>query len=442
MFKPLKQFQIQLTPFQAAKAWNLNNVDNDDLLLFESTGSGDGEPLALEYFDYSSGAPILNYACNIALENQEADSAIYREGLKISGPFYESEPQNPDGTYKRSIYYQIKTSFYNDYRDPTKILGIENIDFENSQTKRKLADRLRMFDIPRRVFGDKIIPGTVKIFDTTLDNDYTVEDDGNGNLFAESNLFSKQQEIGNFDNLFSTGSNDSCFIYFFPLASVVLSGSLSTSSLFYYGTASLFWSPTQTAGASLILYRSTTTTYPSFSAIATPTSASSYNDNVTISSGYIYKLEVINASSSFSNEVTIPYAGVLDSFENYSTGQTASFNRGTGSWTTAWRVVPTTGLVSLDDMEDYSTNQTSSFAGGIGWDGLWSGSTWIQLVTYDTFDTYTIGQTGSFSDGYGWSGIWSGSHAFFATESFESYLVGQTSSFNSGSDWSGIWKII
>jgi hypothetical protein len=207
MFKELKRYQVRLTPFQAVKDWALNNTENADLLLFDSTGSDDGELIDLEYIDWGDGniTPYTSSHCEIALEQQPADQAGYREGESLIGPFYSDvDPVNIDGTYQRSVYSQVRTSFYNNYRDPTKLFGMENMDFENSKTKRRLATKLRMFDIPRHVFGDKIIPETVVIRDTSLDNDYTIEDDGYGNLTARQNLFSKQQEIGYFTNEFDS----------------------------------------------------------------------------------------------------------------------------------------------------------------------------------------------------------------------------------------------
>lgn len=211
MIKSLKKFEIQLTPFNATKNWSLNNTDNESLILTE-----DDFPIALEFLDYGSGneLPFINSNCDIALEQQDSNLATLEEGLKMSGPFYpQTEPQNPDGTYKRPIYYQIKTLFYNTYLDPTKIWGIENIDFQKSNTLRQLSDRFRLINIPRNVFGDKITPTSVNIIDNTSDNDYVIQDDGNGNLFAGTNLFSHQQELGEYVNNFQEGSSSFCDFY-------------------------------------------------------------------------------------------------------------------------------------------------------------------------------------------------------------------------------------
>jgi hypothetical protein len=216
MIKLLKKYEVQVTPFAATNNWNLNNTNNENLLLFESTDSEDGLPFALEFIDYGDGSdfPEDNYFCDIALEQQVHDLATTTIGLNVKGIVYpETEPINEDGTYQRSIYHQIDTMFYNTYLDPSKMWGLEQIDFQISQTKRLLTDKFRLINIPRLVYGEKIIPKTVIIYDNTLDNPYQIKDDGNGNLFAGSNLFSHQQELGEFDNVFISGSNGYCNYY-------------------------------------------------------------------------------------------------------------------------------------------------------------------------------------------------------------------------------------
>jgi len=214
MHKTLYRYDIQTTPFLATKNWYINNTDNADVLLYESTGSDDGSPIALEFIDYSSGYPITNSFCDIALDQQSADRAITELGLNVIGIFYtESDPQNIDGTYKRSIYSQIKTMFYNTYYDPTKMWGMENIDFPLSKTKKWISDEFRLINVPKNVFGDKIIPNSVVMIDDTTDNEYIITDDGNCNLSAGTNLFSHQQEIRKHTNDFVLGYTHFCDAY-------------------------------------------------------------------------------------------------------------------------------------------------------------------------------------------------------------------------------------
>lgn len=215
MLKLLHKDDTVTTPFVVTKDWNLSNVTNEDVILMEHSGS-DGLPVALEYLIFLPNQAITaSNTCDIALEQQTDDLVNYRSGLKLSSIFYpDTDPTNLDGTYQRVVYSQIVSMFYNNYRNPTKIWGLEQIDFDTSQTKRFLSDKFKMFEIPQLVYGEKIIPNTVIMYDTTTDNNYTIIDDGNCNLFAGTNIFSKQQELGEYVNNFITGSLNFCDYYY------------------------------------------------------------------------------------------------------------------------------------------------------------------------------------------------------------------------------------
>lgn len=213
MNKVLHKNDTQVTPFITTKDWELSNITNDGLIVMEHSGS-DGLPIALEYLNYTPNAALTASGCNIALENQDIDLVILRDGLKTEGIFYpDIDPQNSDGTYQRMIYAQIATMFYNNYRDPTKLWGIEQIDLEKSQTKKFISDKFKLFNIPQPTFGEKIVENSVILLDTTSDNDYIIQDDGNCNLFAGTNLFSRQQEIGEYSNNLESGSIGGCDDY-------------------------------------------------------------------------------------------------------------------------------------------------------------------------------------------------------------------------------------
>lgn len=220
MIKHINHQNFSTTPFVAAKSWDLYNVQNDESVLLEPSGSGDDTYLSLDYIDYSTGTPLLNRACNIALEQQSADILFYQEGITGSGLFDpDNDERNLDGTYKRSVHNQTKNAFYNKRNNPTQIFGTEYIDFPLSQTKRNLSDYFRMFTIPRNIFGEKIKPNTVYFYDTNLDDNVIVHDDGYQNLNAGFDLFSKVQEIRTY--IAPTGSNQ------------IMEGSASCSCLVY-----------------------------------------------------------------------------------------------------------------------------------------------------------------------------------------------------------------
>lgn len=207
MIKQLGKHDTMVSPFNTVKSWHLFNVDVQELVLTENTGSE--EPVALEYLDYTTTCSgSLNRDCNIALEQQSTDTAIPEEGVSGSGTFYpEVEELNPKvGTYKRLVYDQIQKAFYNTYRNPLNIFGMENIDFPLSETTRFLANDFLMFTIPRKIFGDRLKENTIQIYDNSFDDNLTISDDGNGNLLAGTSLFSKIQEVRQFGNVIRSGS--------------------------------------------------------------------------------------------------------------------------------------------------------------------------------------------------------------------------------------------
>jgi hypothetical protein len=213
MLKTLHKNNTQITSFTVTKNWELSNTENNDVVLIDTTSSVD-IPVGLEYIVYTPSYPITASNCDIALEQQTDDLVLYRDGLKTSGLFYpDTDQQNLDGTYKRMVYSQIYNTFYNLYRDPTKMWGLETLDFELSNTKKFISDQFTILDIPQKVFGEKIIPKTFVLYNTTTDNNYIMTDDGNCNLFAGTNLFSHQQEVGNFENNFVITSSTYCNYY-------------------------------------------------------------------------------------------------------------------------------------------------------------------------------------------------------------------------------------
>ena len=219
MIKNFKRSDIQTTPFVATKPWVLSSFHNQDLIIAEE---GPTEvPIAQEFIDYEGGDdfPIINRECNIALEQQTADKVIYEEGEKITGVFYpDSEPTNNNGTFKRLVYDQIKNAFYNTYNNPTKMFGMENIDFELSETKKFLADYFRVFNISRDQFGEKMLENSIVLVDNALDDNFEIVDDGKGNIVAKENLFSRIQEVRKFYNIVNPiDTNNLCNSYYTDL---------------------------------------------------------------------------------------------------------------------------------------------------------------------------------------------------------------------------------
>lgn len=201
MIKNFKRNDIQNTPFVATKPWVLTSFINQDLVIVEEKPQE--IPVAQEFVDYEGGdeLPILNRECNIALEQQDPNKTLYEEGKKIDGIFYpESDLKNNTGTFQRLVYNQIKNAFYNDWNNPTKMFGMENIDFQTSNIKKFLSDQFRVFTIPKNYFGEKMLENTILLVDNALDDNFQITDDGFGNIIAKQNLFSRVQEIRKFEN--------------------------------------------------------------------------------------------------------------------------------------------------------------------------------------------------------------------------------------------------
>jgi hypothetical protein len=203
MIKNLNKDDIQVTPFIAQKSWNLQNLDDEDLILWMS-GSLTGE-LSVIYTDYGDGSttPYVNSSSYLALQQQDVNSYItYQRGIKKSGTFFTegmieyvsgSNPRNQDGSYMRVVYNTHQRLFFNTYDNPTELLGLENINLSSSM--RLLTDAMDVFSLNKSNFGEKIVPNSVVIYDNQFDEAYTIVDDGKTNLILSGSYFNKFQEL-------------------------------------------------------------------------------------------------------------------------------------------------------------------------------------------------------------------------------------------------------
>ena len=98
-----------------------------------------------------------------------------------------------DKSYKRLVYNTHKNLFYNTGENFTTLLGLENINLSSSV--RLLTDTMEVFTLTAMEYGEKIVPNSVKIIDSQLDQEYVIVDDGNTNLILSGSYFGKFQEL-------------------------------------------------------------------------------------------------------------------------------------------------------------------------------------------------------------------------------------------------------
>jgi hypothetical protein len=157
MLKTINPRNIIRTPIKTTKEWNLDNTNTDIVNQVGTSGSG--------HFDEST------------------------------------ESQNTDGSYTRLVYSQIHNTFYNSSHNPMSVFGLENIDFGLSKTNRHIGDNFLLINVPRKMFGETILPNSVMINNFSTDDAVVVYDDGFGNMLAGNNIFYRIQEVRHFENV-------------------------------------------------------------------------------------------------------------------------------------------------------------------------------------------------------------------------------------------------
>ena len=139
---------------------------------------------------------------SIGLEQSDYDINQIDDGVRIDSSVYfvpENEPKNANETYKRLIYSQHKNVFYNN--------PLESTDPKN----KILYNKMKTVTIPQAIFGDKIVENSVEIVQNYGVNNYTIVDDGNGNLYTKDNTFSVIIDDQNKET-FTSASNTEFFV--------------------------------------------------------------------------------------------------------------------------------------------------------------------------------------------------------------------------------------
>lgn len=237
MIKSLSKEDISATPFVVSKRWQTPGTTLNVLLTdtnYTTSSTGDNLPVGINYTDFSTGiqypcftsgsfnyydksfeetsesirnypnpsdfytttsvAPIRNDDFNLLLEEDDDRFVKIETGIKIEKYIRflpVSESKNVNGTYKRLVYDQIKNSYYSDTKDPTKLLGLENIDLFLDKSNRSIGDQIKVATLPQAYYGDAIQKGTVRVMDDSQEQSITFVDDGNGNVITSGSVFGK-----------------------------------------------------------------------------------------------------------------------------------------------------------------------------------------------------------------------------------------------------------
>lgn len=144
-------------------------------------------------YDIDVDDVISDTSCDLVLEQYRNNFIKITTGIKVKSDIVYNpitDDINVNESSKRITYNQVKNLFYNDSSDPTKLLGLENLDLFSSFKKRKIFDKIKLVTIPQAYFGDKIVESSVAIVENSGNQPYTVVDDGFGNLHVRDKIFS------------------------------------------------------------------------------------------------------------------------------------------------------------------------------------------------------------------------------------------------------------
>ena len=217
MIKTLKLSEKSVSKFKTFKSWKYNTAGSNDTLILEQ----------------GVNIPIFSDVTNkLSTEQIDSDFKInLKQGKNISGTFFDKdskhfdeskEPLNQDGTYQRVVYNSIKHLFYNEYglagtsendtyyKNPMHMFGSESGKYtsleyssdtvssesHSREERRVIGDSITVLEIPSKIFGEKIKPGSFKIKDySSRYESIEIQDDGNTNLTVGSTSFNEISEI-------------------------------------------------------------------------------------------------------------------------------------------------------------------------------------------------------------------------------------------------------
>jgi len=200
MLKTLNRNDKTLRPFYTYKNWVIDTTLNEDLIINET-----GDDIYLYHYSSSIEGEVSG---SLATQFQSYTFEQYPiEGLKLSGHFYElsdpyyetgSNPLNWNMKYKRVVFSTVDHMFYRHQDSQLQTFGIEKYDIgpNGEREIRTIHDRVNILNIIQNIYGEKIKPNSIDIYDYSAhDEVYHIKDDGYTNLILQDKYFSNIQQI-------------------------------------------------------------------------------------------------------------------------------------------------------------------------------------------------------------------------------------------------------
>ena len=178
MIKQFSAGDITVRPFSTFRNWTVQSIDSS----------------SVDKYGYPT---YYNNRCEVNI------------GVKTDVPFYPSssqywlasnDPVNASGKYARNVYYITDGMFYKNADDPNKVFGVEYRTEDPSTGKkevREIHDRIITLNLKHNIWGEKVIPQSVRIVDNSNPNNtLEIYDDGYTNLYATGSHFPDAEELG------------------------------------------------------------------------------------------------------------------------------------------------------------------------------------------------------------------------------------------------------
>jgi hypothetical protein len=156
--------------------------------MFKSLGANDGAIRPFKVYKSFTFIPADSGSNVYALEGLSGSLYNFLTGSAASQSFgiYNAssasvnlEPYSLGTFYKRPLFFSMEHLYYSNLDQPIRTFGGNDTQTE----KRELHDRVNVFSIPKKIFGEQINPKSVKILDDSTDATLTLVDDGKGNLY-------------------------------------------------------------------------------------------------------------------------------------------------------------------------------------------------------------------------------------------------------------------